>query len=596
MKKWILLAIAVSVNLFSLETNPPNWPSNVIIIKSDDPHAQEKIDAVYAQNGGHNPDNHGQWSTDRYAILFEPGNHTLNVNVGFYTSIIGLGKTPKDTQISTVTSENGSYCFSIGALDNFWRSAENFYIKPSKTWNNKISMLWAVSQAAPMRRVFVDGDLCLFEYVTSTCPNPQYLAGYASGGFMADCTVNGDILSGSQQQWLTRNTYMGSWPQGNWNMVFVGCTNAPASHCSNKGGAPFTTIPQTPVIAEKPYLMYDQGSSRYYLMVPKLEKNKVGVTKDYDNVDQIDFQHVYVATENDSASVINEKLSEGLHIILCPGNYTLKESIQITKPNTYILGIGFPTLIASNPDDPSCHPSPCITVGNVDGVRIAGVLLQAGTVGIPTLLEWGNGEYAGDPNNPGFLYDCFARVGGPYDPHVTPVASEKMVVINSGNVVGDNLWLWRADHDKVGTVYNKMNPCDTGIQVNGDNVTMYGLAVEHTLKNLTEWNGENGNVYFYQSEYPYDVTSDYGDQGYVSYKVNSAVQSHHAWGVGVYSYFRDYPVIVSSGIETPTGANIHFTNSLSVFLNGKGQISHVINHEGDAVNAIGEQSYVCDGP
>ena len=588
--RWFIFCLLASIHLFSLEPNPPIWPDNVIVLKTDDPYAQEKVDKVFTENGGHatgvDDPTPGEFSSDRYAILFEPGIHTLNVNVGFYTSIIGLGKEPKDTTISTVTSENGNYCYLVGALNNFWRSAENFYTKPSKTWNGKNSMLWAVSQAAPMRRVYVDGDLCLFEYVDSTCPNPHYLAGFSSGGFMADCHVNGDILSGSQQQWLTRNSYMGSWPQGNWNMVFVGCTNAPPFHCSNKNGLPFTTVAETPVIAEKPYIMYDNTVDRYYLMVPKLEENKVGETKDYENVDQIDFHNVYVATEKDSAATINTKLNQGLDIILCPGNYTLTESIQVTRPNTTILGIGFPTLIAST-------ASPCITVGNVDGVRIAGVLLEAGTTGISILLEWGQKGYAGDPNNPGFLYDCFARVGGPYDPATHPVGVEQMVVINNGNIIGDNLWLWRADHTVAGKVINGDNPCSTGIQVNGDDVTIYGLASEHTLGNLTEWNGENGNVYFYQSEYPYDVDISYTG---ISYKVADTVQNHHAWGVGVYSYFRDHPVVAKAGIETPTGSGIHFTNSLSVFLNGLGEIAHVINDSGDSVTHVNDQSYVCEFP
>lgn len=600
--KWLAICLLASINLFSAEPNPPTWPANVVVIEEGDTHAQDKINQIYSENGGHAVGGEdspipGQWSKDRYALLFKPGNHTLNVNVGFYTSVIGLGVQPIDTKISTVTSENGSYCFKVGALDNFWRSAENFYTRPTKIWNGKVSMLWAVSQAAPMRRVYVDGDLSLFEYVDSTCPNPHYLAGFSSGGFMADCNVTGEVLSGSQQQWLARNTNMLSWPQGNWNMVFVGCKNAPPPHCSNKNGAPFTVVTETPVIAEKPYIVYDTSKDRYYLMVPKLELNKVGETKDYSNVDQIDFNSVYVATEIDTAGVINEKLSQGLHIILCPGNYTLTESIHITKPNTYVLGIGFPTLIASNSSSSASCPSPCIVVDSVDGVRIAGVLLQAGTTGISTLLEWGQKGYAGDSKNPGFLYDCFARVGGPYDPDTHPVSSDQMIVINSGNVIGDNLWLWRADHTVSGDVTDSKNPCTTAIEVNGDDVTMYGLAVEHTLGNMTEWNGENGNVYFYQSEYPYDVTqANYGDKGFVSYKVADNVQNHHAWGAGVYCYFRDNPVVVNTGILTPTGCGIHFQNSLSVFLNGNGEISHVINTTGNPVVQVNDQEYVCEYP
>lgn len=84
-----------------------------------------------------------------------------------------------------------------------------------------------------------------------------------------------------------------------------------------------------------------------------------------------------------------------------------------------------------------------------------------------------------------------------------------MIQINSGNVIIDDTWLWRADHSVSGSVKDKRNPVATGLQVNGDNVTGYGLASEHTLGNLLEWNGENGKTYFYQSEYPYDVDQAY---------------------------------------------------------------------------------------
>lgn len=69
---------------------------------------------------------------------------------------------------------------------------------------------------------------------------------------------------------------------------------------------------------------------------------------------------------------------------------------------------------------------------------------------------------------------------------------------------------------------------------------------------MLEWNGENGESYFFQSEYPYDVTQEnYGDKGYAAYKVGDDVQSHKSWGAGVYSFFRDHAVIVESGIQTP---------------------------------------------
>jgi len=120
------------------------------------------------------------------------------------------------------------------------------------------------------------------------------------------------------------------------------------------------------------------------------------------------------------------------------------------------------------------------------------------------------------------------------------------------------------------------------------------LASEHQLQDLVQWYGENGQTYFYQSELPYDVTQDnYGTPGYVGYRVNASVQNHHVYGAGVYSYFRDHPVTVTNGIVSGTSANVKFVNSLTVFLNGNGAISHVINGQGTAVNTAGQNTYVC---
>lgn len=88
-----------------------------------------------------------------------------------------------------------------------------------------------------------------------------------------------------------------------------------------------------------------------------------------------------------------------------------------------------------------------------------------------------------------------------------------MVEVNSGNVVIDNTWLWRADHSVKGLVKNGENPVDTGLRVNGNDVIGYGLKCEHTLKNLLEWNGNNGQTFFFQSEFPYDVDQSYQQAG-----------------------------------------------------------------------------------
>jgi len=569
-----MLFLFLALSVFAQQPNPPKWPSNVYVFDpASSSQTQTIVDQIYAENGGHNPPFNGQWSNSRYALLFKPGTHNVKVNVGYYTSIIGLGTTPSDTHIGTIVCENGDYDYTGGALANFWRSAENFY-----TSNN---MLWAVSQAVPLRRAYIQGNLDLYQYNSGCC------AGYASGGYMSDTTVTGTITFGSQQQWFTRNTRSGAWNGGVWNMVFVGCAGAPGTHCSHTGGGPYTTVANTPVIAEKPYITID-AAGKYYLQVPKVEMNKNGPTTNYGNVDTFDFANVYVATEADSAATITSRLSSGLHVVLSPGNYKLDDSINVTKANTYILGIGFPTLIANNG-----HPA--IIVSNVDGVRVAGVLLQAGEAKTSALLQWGSGTYAGSSSNPGFLYDVFARVGGTNDPSQFQVQADVMVEINSGNVVYDNSWLWRADHGVSGSVYNGDNPNLHGLVVNGANVTTYALAVEHQLNDLVQWNGENGKVYYYQSELPYDVTeANYGQPGYVGFRVASSVQNHQNWGAGVYSYYRDNAVTTTNAIMTGTSSGIHFVNSFTCFLNGLGQITHVIDNQGAAVNTSGQQTYVCN--
>ena len=77
---------------------------------------------------GHNPPNNGQFSTDRYAFLFKPGQYNVDVPIGYYTSVYGLGASPNDVNFTSprgVHSEEGDYSIG-GALSSFWRSAENF--------------------------------------------------------------------------------------------------------------------------------------------------------------------------------------------------------------------------------------------------------------------------------------------------------------------------------------------------------------------------------------------------------------------------------------------------------------------------------------
>mmetsp|Transcript_27462 Transcript_27462/g.43458 ORF Transcript_27462/g.43458 Transcript_27462/m.43458 type:complete len:590 (+) Transcript_27462:35-1804(+) len=558
------------------EPNPPVWPPSVYVFEPGDDATQSIIDKIFAENGGTNPTWNGQFSDSRYALLFKPGQYGVDVNVGYYTSVIGLGLRPTDVSIPNVMASNGDSNYTGGALDNFWRSAENFVTTPTKTQNGKNNtMLWAVSQGVSLRRIIVNGNLDLYEG-----------QGYASGGYMSNSYVFGTIDSGSQQQWYTRNAYMQSWQGAHWNFLYQGDSfvNAPNSVCANKTSLSMV-IDSTPVIAEKPFITFDWGANRYFLAIPPIEFNKVGPT-DYNaslnKIPRVDFNNVYVTNPaTDTAASINAKIASGLHIIFTPGNYNLTEAIQVTQSNVCLVGIGYPTLMPMN-------GNPAIEVSDgVVGVRISSVLLQAGPQNSSTLLQFGSTK-GGSSNGYNFLYDIFGRVGGPNDPNVQQYMTDTMVQINMDNVVMDNSWLWRADHDITGGyVYSGDNPVRTALQVYGDNVVLYALKAEHTLGNIVEWYGNNGTCFFFQSEFPYDVTqSEYGDPGFNAFRVDESVTLFQGYSLGMYSFFRDYAVTVENAMKAPLNvAGVNVSHAFTIWLNGQGEISHVIDDMGVAVNS-----------
>ena len=163
---------------------------------------------------------------------------------------LGLGASPDDvtfTGAKGVYCEEGSYDFTIGALDKFWRGAENFRSLATQAWwDGAAGMLWAVSQASPLRRVHVAHDLYLWQYTSGDA------AGYASGGFLANSELDGALSFGSQQQFYTRNVKLkGDAPDAAWNIVMAGVEGAPAAHCGrdDAGGQPFVTLPRAAAVA-----------------------------------------------------------------------------------------------------------------------------------------------------------------------------------------------------------------------------------------------------------------------------------------------------------------------------------------------------------
>ena len=516
---------------------------------------QTTIDTIYKWQSGRT----SEFNKNRFALLFKPGTYKLDVKVGYYMQVYGLGESPDDVVIvgavrSKSTSKEGH------VLSNFWRSAENLTIIPTIDSAN----IWGVSQAAPLRRVHVKGNLQLHD------------GGYASGGFIADSKIDGTVYSGQQQQWFSRNTDLGKWMGGAWNMMFMGVPNAPTGIWPKK---PYTIIKETPLIREKPYLVYNIAG--YCIKIPKLKKNSIGSswgdnTRDEKTLSMADFYIVNPSIDNSES--INAALAKGKNLLFTPGIYSIENSLKVTRPETVVMGFGMVTLQSNNGKS-------ILEVSDVDGVTISGLMLDAGKIPSETLLRVGETNSAKSHEaNPTFLYDVYFRVGG-----AAEGSTSSCMIINSKNVFIDNTWLWRADHGN-GVGWNK-NKSANGLIVNGDNVTIYGLFNEHFQEYQTLWNGNNGKVYFYQSELPYDpptVDSWRHDNvnGYASYKVSDRVTRHEAWGVGVYCVFYNAPVIVDRAIETPVSLENNIHHIVTFWLNGNKEsiIKHIINNKGDSVN------------
>ncbi|MBV2353961.1 RICIN domain-containing protein [Streptomyces sp. J2-1] len=498
-----------------------------------------------------------QFGSERRAVLFKPGTYNNDVNVGFYTQVLGLGLNPDSVNINGAVHAEADW-FQGNATQNFWRAAENLSVTP-----NGGNDRWAVSQAAPYRRMHLRGNLQLDDN------------GWSSGGYLADSKIDGQVRSGSQQQWITRNSQLGSWTGSNWNMVFVGSQGVPGTSFPNP---PYTTVAQSPVTREKPFLYID-SAGKYQVFKPAKRTNTNTNSWSAGNPagTSIPIDQFFVVKPGATAQQMNDALAQGKNLLVTPGVYHLNQTLRVTRPDTVVLGLGLATLIPDN-------GITAMTVADVDGVQLAGLLFDAGTVNSPQLLEFGpSGASADHAANPSSLNDVFFRVGGAGVGKATV-----SLTVNSDDVIGDHTWIWRADHGS-GVGWNT-NTADTGLIVNGDDVTMYGLFVEHYQKHQTIWNGNGGRTYFYQNEMPYDPPNQAAwmngsVQGYDAYKVANNVTSHQVYGFGSYCFFNVNPSVTAEhAIEAPNNSNVRFTSMVTVTLGGSGTIRHVINDRGDSAN------------
>lgn len=548
-----------------------------------------------------------QFGNGRWQVYFKPGDYTETkcINVGFYTSVNGLGATPYDVKLNNIAVPP---CLpDSNATCSFWRSIENFAVMNTGNtgeissfhpWNSK-ELCWAVAQAAPMRRIYSQRPVSY-----------DWCCGWASGGYVADCKFDGKGGTPSGQQFYTRNSVMtrsegttlNNFNQGviaeNLPTAATGSALLNGNGYSNWGkegnaGGVITSVETTPKLSEKPFLYLD--GDEYKVFIPAMRTNTKGVSWSESSMGEgtsVSLDSFYMAKPGDTAAEINRQLAVGKNIYFTPGIYYAETPILVNNSNTVVLGTGMTSIIPGNSE------AAMIVSDSADNVKISGIIFDAGA-NSKTLLKVGDNKEKDHSAAPTVLQDFFFRVGG------TSSAKTKANIaleINSNDVIGDHFWIWRADHGEGVSWENTRSK--NGLVVNGDNVTCYALFNEHFQEYDTLWNGNNGATYFYQNEKCYDPVSQetwmsHGGtvNGYAAYKVANDVEQHYAVGFGIYNVFiytgpnRDgtVPIQLDNAVEVPNKKGVLMENvCMQTFADDNKALqkfNHIINGVGESVSS-----------
>jgi hypothetical protein len=573
-----------------------------------------------------------QFNNDGYAVLFEPGTYgsaatPLMFQVGYYTQVAGLGAVPQDTTINgqievfpnaldSATQGQGANCFIpagqtcywANSTVNFWRSMSNLTLNVMGSANNYVPQpitqlppigdsadcyggstdLWSVSQATPVRSMIINGTLNFQAF----CSETNFQSNdFGSGSYVANSEINGQLDWSGNQQGIARNSDFDSAAGFVWNYVYsgdgcppgytppAGTACSPAQDVFNNAqganGDQVTELPQSPVTEEEPFL-YTNSSGKPGVFVPSVQQNSSGPNflSGSEAGSSLPLSSFFVANPSTPVAAINLALLAGRNLVLTPGVYDLSAPIVVDRPNTVVLGLGFATLV------PQHGNAALIALPDV-GVKISGLIVDAGPVNSPVLVSVGvPGLTAGTAADPDTIQDVFFRIGGE---ETTPVSATVSLLDNASHSIIDDVWAWRADHGAntsvtgpqgqvgAGWTYNKG---DTGVVVNGDNVTAYGLAVEHYQKTEVIWNGQGGTNIFYQNELPYDPPSQAAwnksatQLGYPAFEVSPNVTSFNGYGMGSYVVFIYTNATLSDSMayQAPNKPGVKFTDAMDLFI------------------------------
>jgi len=541
-----------------------------------------------------------QFDSQRYAVLFQPGTYgsagnPLVFQVGYYTQVAGLGARPQDTVVNGAIDVFNNLCTAgtqdCNSDDNFWRSLSNLtlnvtlpksppayappVVDPFTKFCTNTAEMWSVSQASPIRRAIINGSVVFQDY----CANHNF----ASGGFIADSQVSGKLNFFGNQQFMVRNSAIGGaagCPNGLWNMVYSGVQGAPAPVFSGQCQQN-TVLSASPVTEEEPFLFTDSGGN-YNVFVPAVQRGSSGPSwaGGSEAGTSVSLAKFFVASPDTPALAITAALAHGKDLILTPGVYNLDQPIVVSRPGTVVLGLGLATLVPQ-------HGNAAMVVLPNNGVKLSGLIVDAGPVNSPVLLSVGV-PGNGSAGNPDVIQDVYFRIGGA---ETTPVSASISLLDNASNSIIDNVWGWRADHGNA--VGWTVNTGGTGVVVTGNDVTAYGLFVEHYQENEVIWSGQGGTDVFFQNELPYDVPSQSAwmvsptQNGFPAFLVTPNVKTFQGYGLGSYVVFIHTTATLhdAEAFQAPHTPGVQFHDVFGVWIAGSGGLDSIVNGVGGPVTS-----------
>ena len=368
-----------------------------------------------------------QFGNARYALLFKPGTYNVDANVGFFTQVAGLGLTPDQVTINGQVHAEADWWpdGSQNATQNFWRSAEGLSVTPTGGLDR-----WAVSQAAPYRRMHVRGNLALSD------------GGWSSGGFIVrhqDRRADPVRLAAAVADPQLRDGQLERLE------LEPGLRRRPG-----RAGAAASRARRTPRSArrrwsrEKPYLYVDGSRRRTRSSSPACGPTRPAppgpaATRPGSRCRSARSTSSSPATPRRPSTPPSP---QGKNLLVTPGVYHLEPDAQRDPGRT-------PSCSAwAWPPSYRDNGITAMTVADVDGVRVAGLLFDAGTTN----------SHGPDAGRPGRLVGDPRRRTRPCCPTCSsgsaarsPARPPVSLRINSDNVIGDHTWIWRADHGNGGT-------------------------------------------------------------------------------------------------------------------------------------------------